>query len=272
MLRPAHRILRRLRALFRGADVDRELSDEIRLHVELEADELVRSRGVSPEEARRLALLAFGGVERYRDEHRDARGIRWIDQRLQDIRYAIRGLKNRPGFTFAVVLTLALGIGANAAMFSIVDRLLFRAPPMMRHPALAHRVVVSTTLRGEENIGTYIPYARFLDITQQTHSFSHTALFTEVPLAVGSAAEAREMQIGVVTPGFFGFFDAQPVVGRYFTDAENAPPQGSPVVVLGYGFWESQFGAAHNVIGQQLQIGATTYTVIGVAPRGFTGL
>ncbi|HEY3934320.1 MAG TPA: ABC transporter permease [Gemmatimonadales bacterium] len=264
--------MRRFRALFRADVVDADLSDEIRLHVDLEADELVRTEGLATAEARRRALAAFGGVGRYREEHRDARGVRWIEQRLQDLRYALRGLRNRPAFTFAVVVTLALGIGANAAMFSIVDRLLFRAPPMMRHPALTHRVVMSTYDRGEEDQATYIPYARFLDLTRDTHSFSRTALFTEVELAVGPASDAREMQVGVVTPGFFSFFKARPVIGRYFTDAENAPPRGSPVAVLSYGFWESHFGAGHNVVGEQLQIGATIFTVIGVAPHDFVGL
>ncbi|MEO8138996.1 MAG: ABC transporter permease [Gemmatimonadota bacterium] len=266
------RFIRRVRALFQAEAIDRELSDEIRLHVELEADELMRTERLTPAEARRRALVAFGGVERYREAHRDVRGVRWVEQRTQDIRYAVRGLRNRPGFTLAVVLTLALGIGANAAMFSIVDRLLFRAPPMMRNPALMHRVVLSTSYRGTVNHDIYLPYARFVDLTRDTHSFSRTALFTEDQLVVGPADNPRQMMVGAVTSGFFGFFDAQPVLGRYFTAAEDAPPQGAPVAVLSYAFWETSYGARADVIGQHLQIHATVYTVIGVAPKGFAGL
>ncbi|HEY4101039.1 MAG TPA: ABC transporter permease [Gemmatimonadales bacterium] len=266
------RIARRLRALFRAEAVDHELNDEIRLHVDLEADELVRTEGLPPDEARRRALASFGGVERYREEHRDARGVRWIEQRGQDIRYAVRGLRNRPGFAIGVIVTLALGIGANAAMFSIVDRLLFRAPPFMHDASRSHRVVLTSTFRGRINQGTSAPYARFVDLTQNTHSFERTALFVENSLAVGVGADAREMQVGVVTSGFFGFFDATPVLGRYFTAAEDAPPRGSPVAVLSYGMWQTQYGGRRDVVGQQVQIGSTLYTIIGVAPKHFAGL
>ncbi|MGH7582706.1 MAG: ABC transporter permease, partial [Gemmatimonadales bacterium] len=266
------RLARRVRALRRGGEIDGELNDEIRLHLEMEAEELVRNEGLTPGEARRRALVAFGGVERYREEHRDVRGVGWINRRTQDIRYALRGLRNRPGFTIAVVLTLALGIGANAAMFSIVDRLLFRAPPMMHDPSHAHRVYFATTWRGTVNENSYTPYARFVDITRDTKSFERTALFTEQKLAVGTGTESREMQVGIVSAGFFGFFDAPPALGRYYTPAEDTAPNGKAVAVLSYGYWETQYGGRRDIIGQAIQIGPTRYTVIGVAAKGFVGL
>ena len=191
---------------------------------------------------------------------------------LEDLRYAVRGLKSRPGFTVAVVLTLALGIGANTAMFSVVDRLLFRPPPMLHDPALVHRVYLARSYRGEEFTGDGVQYARYVDLTRDTHSFSRTATFTTRSLAIGEGTESREMQVGVVSAGFFGFFDAPPALGRYFTAAEDTPPNGTAVVVLGYGFWQTRYGARRDVLGQTLRIGATLYTVIGVAPRGFAGL
>jgi putative ABC transport system permease protein len=208
-----------------------------------------------------------------RDEaRRDVRGTGSFERRAQDIRYAIRGLRNHPGFTVAVVVTLALGIGANAAMFSVVDRLLFRAPPMMHDPARVHRVYLATNWRGEVNRNSYIPYARFTDLTHDTKSFDRTALFTENELAVGTGTDAREMQVGVVTAGFFGFFDAPPALGRYYTTAEDSPPTGAAVAVLSYGYWQTQYGGQRNVIGQTMQVGATLYTIIGVSAKGFVGL
>ncbi len=263
---------RRLRALFHRAAVDGELNDEIRLHLEMEAEELVRTEGVSLDEARRRARIAFGGVERYREAQRDARGIGWLERRGQDIRYAFRGLRNRPGFTIAVVLTLALGIGANAAMFSIVDRLLFRAPPLMHDAGRVHRAFLATTWRGQVNENDYLAYARFIDLTRDTKSFDRTALFSEQELAVGTGSDTREMQVGIVSAGFFGFFDASPTLGRYYTAAEDAAPNGAPVAVLSYGYWATQFGSRRDVVGQVVQIGATRYTVIGVTPKGFFGV
>ena len=194
------------------------------------------------------------------------------DAFLQDLRYAVRGLRARPGFTLAVVLTLALGIGANAAMFSVVDRLLFRPPPLLRDPALVHRVNLARSYRGKEFVGEGVQYQRFVDLTRWTHSFARTAEFTDRKLAIGVGTESREMQVAAVSAGFFGFFDAAPSLGRYFTAAEDTPPNGTPVAVLGYGFWQTRYGGHRDVLGQTLRIGATLYTIIGVAPRGFAGL
>ncbi|HMA42521.1 MAG TPA: ABC transporter permease [Gemmatimonadales bacterium] len=191
---------------------------------------------------------------------------------LEDLRYAVRGLKARPGFTAAVVLTLALGIGANTAMFSVVDRLLFRPPPLLRDPGLVHRVYLARSYRGEEFTGDGVQYARYVDLTNETRSFARTATFTDRSLAIGEGTDSREMQVGAVSAGFFGFFDAPPALGRYFIASEDAPPSGTAVAVLGYGFWQTRYGGRRDALGQTLRIGATLYTVIGVAPRGFAGL
>src|SRR5690348_14394378 len=190
----------------------------------------------------------------------------------QDLRYAVRGLRSKPMFTLAVTLTLALGIGANTAMFSVVDRLLFRPPALLRDPARAHRVYLAETYRGKEYNSGSTQYARYLDLTNFTHSFERTAEVTARHMAIGIGTEAREMQVGAVSAGFFGFFDAPPAVGRYFTSAEDTFPQGAAVAVLGYGYWQTRYGGRPNVLGQTMQIGATLYTIIGVAPRGFVGL
>src|SRR5437773_2256129 len=195
-----------------------------------------------------------------------------IDTLLQDLRYAWRTHAKSPGFTLGVVLTLALGIGANVAMFSVVDRMLFRPPPLLHDPAATHRVYLAETYRGKEQASGSLQYARYVDLTNWTSSFSRTAAFTEEDLAIGVGAEAREMRVGIVSASFFGFFDAPPALGRYFTAAEDAPPNGTAVAVLSYAFWQTRYGGRSEALGSTLQIGPTIYTIIGVAPEGFVGL
>jgi len=195
-----------------------------------------------------------------------------LDALKQDLRYALRGLRAKPGFAAAVVVTLALGIGANAAMFGIVDRLLFRPPPMLKDPDTAHRVYLHRTFRGTERAGSVSQYARYRDMATMTNSFSQEAGHTSRQIAVGVGDAAREMQIGVVTSGFFSFFDAPTVKGRYFSQAEDQPPSGEPVVVLSYAMWQTQYGGSEAILDSTVQIGPTKYSVIGVAPPGFVGL
>jgi len=195
-----------------------------------------------------------------------------LESLAHDIKYAIRGLRTKPAFAIAIVGTLSLGIGANAAMFGIVDRLLFRAPSLMRDPATAHRIYLFQTFRGRERASTGGQYARYADVKRWTRSFSSVAGFTAQDHAVGLGEATREMRIGIVSASFFGFFDAPPALGRYFTEPEDTPPTGAPVVVLSHAMWQSQYGGRRDVLGTRVQIGPTLYTVIGVAPEGFVGL
>lgn len=196
----------------------------------------------------------------------------WWESFVQDLRYAVRGLRAKPGFTIAVVLTLGLGIGANAAMFSIVDRLLFRPPPMLRDPATTHRVYQATTYRDKERSSSGIQYARYQDFSRWTNSFSRFAQFTSRDLAVGGGADAREMRVGAVSASFFGFFNAPSAIGRYFTPAEDSTPNGTPVAVLSHSYWRTELGGRRDAIGSTIRIGPLVYTIIGVAPAGFAGL
>jgi putative ABC transport system permease protein len=196
----------------------------------------------------------------------------WWESFVQDLRYAARGLRAKPGFTIAVVLTLGLGIGANAAMFSIVDRLLFRPPPMLRDAATTHRLYTATTYRGKEFNSSSIAYGRYKDFTRTTSSFSRFAQVTARDIAIGAGADAREMRVGAVSASFFEFFDAPPAIGRYFTTAEDSTPSGTPVVVLSYSYWQTVFGGRRDAIGATIRVGPLVYTVIGVSPAGFAGL
>src|SRR5579872_2426830 len=181
-----------------------------------------------------------------------------LDTFRQDFRYAARGLRAKPGFTAAVVLTLALGIGANAAMFGIVDRMLFRPPPYLVEPATAHRVYTMETYRGKESESGGM-YARYADLARWTTSFSNTAIVAERQLAVGTGDASTEMWVGAVNASFFKFFDAPLAIGRYFTAAEDATPSGSPVVVLSNATWQTQYGSRADALGSKVQIGPVVY-------------
>ncbi|MFN8668875.1 MAG: ABC transporter permease [Gemmatimonadaceae bacterium] len=260
----------RWRALVRRDAMERELDEELRFHVEREAEKL-EAMGVPRPEARRRAHVAFGGIERTKEESRAIRGVALLERLSGDVRLAARSLAARPAFTGVVVLTLALGIGANAAMFGVVDRLLFRAPPYLRDASHVHRVATAERWRGEEERSTYLSYARYLDFAHGTRRFDVVAATNYRSVAVGTGEDARELPIGAVSASFWSLFDAPPALGRYFAAREDTLPAGTPVAVLGYGYWQSRFGGKRDVLGQSIMVGPATYTIIGVAPRGFTG-
>jgi predicted permease len=262
----------RLRALFKRDTLERELDDELRFHLEREVDKYV-AMGMSRDTARRQAQLAFGGVDRAKEASRDARGVVFIETMLQDIRYALRGLRMKPGFAAGVVITLGLGIGANAAMFGILDRLLLRAPSFLIDPARVHRVYLPWILDGQERMDRNFSFARYLDLSGDVKSFDKIAAFqyrNRTP--VGTGEQTREATVATVSAAFFEFFNARPALGRYFSRAEDQVPAGTPVAVLSYPFWQLQYGGRTDVIGTPLKIDQATYTIIGVAAEDFTGM
>ncbi len=196
---------------------------------------------------------------------------RTFERIRQDLRYALRGLRRSPGFAATVIATLGLGIGANAAMFGVVDRLMFRSPPYLRDPGSVHRVYLQTTARGRVLTNTSLPYTRYLDLEASTRSFSQYAAFAQLTWAVGTGDAAREQPIAAVSASFFEFFDARPAFGRFFDASEDVIPRGAAVAVLDHGFWERELGAK-DVIGHSLKIGTIAYVIIGVAPKGFVGV
>src|SRR5687767_1811698 len=152
----------------------------------------------------------------------------------QDVRYAIRGLRRSPGFTATVVLTLGLGIGANTAMFNVVDRLMFRPLQHLRDPDGVHRIYWQTQNRGVTSTATSTQYARYLDLRKWTTSFSTLAAFSERDVAIGEGEASRERRIGAVSATFFEFFDARPALGRFFSADEDVTPRGADVAVLSF--------------------------------------
>jgi predicted permease len=251
--------------------MERELDDELRFHLEHEAQKHVLA-GLSRAEAERRARIAFGTLDHIKDDARDVRGVAMIDALWQDLRYAWRGLRTRPGFTTAVVLTFGLGIGANAAMFGVVDRLLFRPPAHLMSADRVHRVFTSYVWDGEERTDRNYAYTRYTDFMRTTTSFDVMAAYGDRTQAVGVGQNAREMMVQAASASMFELFDARPVLGRFFTASEDRVPTGSQVAVLSYGLWQSTYGGTADVLGKTIQIGPQVYNIIGVAPPAFVGV
>ena len=262
--------LARLFDWFRRDRLDADLAEELRFHArQLERDmSTPETDGRDRSDAARRLL---GNTTRVREDARERWSIPWFDHLQQDVRYALRGLRRSPGFTAAVVLTLGLGIGANAAMFNVIDQLMFRPYPYLRDPDSVHRVYLrmpgSLRLLTRESF----PYARYLDLERWTTSFSEYAAFYATNVAVGSGSRSREQPIAAVTASFFEFFDARPVLGRFLIASDDVTPRGANVAVLSHAFWQSELGG-RDVIGQTVLVDNLLCTIVGVAPEGFTGV
>lgn len=261
----------RVRALFARSAMERELDAELRYHLEHETEKFVRS-GMSRAEAERRARASFGAVDGIKDDARDARGLVWFETAIQDVRYALRGLRTRQSFAFGIIAALGLGVGANAAMFGIVDRLLFRPPAFLRDADLVHRIYQHRRSDLEVRTDRNFAFPVYLDLQRLTRSFDRVAAFQTVSRAVGEGQETREVQVTVASAEYFDLFDARPVLGRFFDASDARVPDGAPVVVLGHAFWQTAFGGRADVIGAQIRVDRVLCTIIGVAPEGFVGV
>jgi len=261
--------------------VEAETDDEIRFHLAMRADAFV-ARGMSREVAEAEALRRFGPLDEVRPrllaaaKHRQEKLTMFerLDALRDDLRYAFRQLRRAPGFSAALALTFALGIGANVTMFEILDRLLFRPPAFMRDADRVGRVYLRRPRPdGTERIDLAISYLRYTELRDHTRAFATTAaVYQDEQRIVGTGAGAEALGVGLVSASFWSLFDARPELGRYFRPDEDRVPNGTAVAVLSHGYWMSRFGGERSVLGRQLRIGGTHYTIIGVAPRGFHGI
>lgn len=263
-------LVARVRDWFRRDKLDAELAEELAFHRERLVSE-ARAAGAEAEDAAHAAQRQLGNVTRIHEEARDRWALPWLDHLQLDVRYALRGLRRTPGFAAAVVITLGLGVGANTAMFNVIDRLMLRPYPHLRAPGEVQRVYLRVP--GAQRLLTReaFPYARYLDLKKWTTSFSQYAAFFPTTVAVGTGAATSERSIAAVSASFFEFFDARPALGRFFVAAEDTTPAGANVAVLSFEFWRSSFGK-RNVLGESIQIDNILCTIIGVAPPGFIGV
>jgi predicted permease len=256
--------------------VDRDIDDELRFHLEMTVKDLMDS-GMTPDDARREAERRFGDVSAVRanlstiDRGRVGHEKRaeWWDGIVQDLRYAFRGIRLQPAFAAVIVVALALGIGANATMFGIVDRLLFRPPAFLVAPERTHHIYFQRVVDGSVFTGNSAQYQRFLDMTASSKAAEVIGAYSTRRMAVGTGEDTRELVLGGMSASMWRMFDAPPALGRYFTADEDRDIGGARVVVLSHGYWQSRYAGSDSILGQTMQIGPSAYTIIGVTPRGF---
>ena len=257
----------RLRSFFRRAEQDRDLDAEMSAHLELAIEEHLE-RGLSPGEARRRALVRFGGPQQARENHREARGLPLLDTLLQDFRFALRMLRRSPGFSLLAILCLTLGLGANAAVFSWMEGLLFRP-----YPAVAHQerlVALTGTARGESD-PTALSWPDFTDLQRSCKLFD--AFFVSkimgTTLSIGERAQVAPGSI--VSANYFTALGIHPILGRAFEPNDDVGRSAHPVTVISYQLWKGRFGGDPQIIGKTQRMNGVVHTIIGVAPEGFYG-
>jgi putative ABC transport system permease protein len=261
------RVLSWLRATAGRSRMDSEMDAELRFHMEAYAEDLVRG-GVAREEALRRARLEFGGVENAKEECREARGVHFAETLLQDLRYGARTMLRSPGFTVTAVLALALGIGANTAIFSVVNAVLLRPLPFDQPDRLVQlwHTPPQKSFPGMA-IFTVSP-ANFLDWRAQNHSFEGMAAYGFGRYTITGSGHPETIRMAAATVGLFSILHAQPLLGRGFVDGEDEPGH-EHEVVLSYGFWHSYFAGNPDIVGKDIQLNGQAYTVIGVMGPAF---
>ncbi len=268
MLRPEEAMLswlrrwgRRLRALSDRGRARGEMDEEMRFHLDMEVEELV-SRGVDPDEAYRQARVRFGGVERFKQEGREARGLRPIEDLLQDLRYALRGLRRAPGYAAAAVVTLALGIGANTAIFSVVDGVLLKPLPY----AEPGRLVFILQQNSPSNQWP-LSVVDYQGVEAQQRSFDNLSGLARGRAILTGGDQPERVRVGRVTADWFNTLGVHPAEGRGFRPGEDRP-DAERVAVISHAFRERHFGLEADVVGKTLVLDGQSHTVVGVLPRG----
>ncbi|HKG80236.1 MAG TPA: ABC transporter permease, partial [Pyrinomonadaceae bacterium] len=256
-------LLARIRALLRRDIVLQDIDEEMRTHIEMET-EANRELGMPPEEARLSAAKSFGNVGSIRDLAYEVRGGGLMETVWQDLRYSGRMLLKHPGFTLIAVLTLTLGIGANTAIFSIVNAVLLRPFP---YQAPEQLVMLAESSSGQR--GGSVSYPNFVDWRDQNKVFdSVSAVRSNESYNFTGAGEPERLQGRIVSAGFFSGLGIKPLPGRDFL-AEEDRPGANPAVIISHGFWTRRFGNDPGIIGKQITLNNQGYTVVGVTPQGF---
>jgi predicted permease len=252
-------LVARLTAIFRSRQLDADLDEELRVHIDLAIAESLK-RGMSPEAAKTEALRAFGGLTQTRERYRVERGFPWLEPLAQDLRFAVRMLVKNPAFTAIAILTLALGIGGNTAIFSIVNGVLLNPLPFSQPDRL---VALHESKPNFEN-GS-ISYPNFIDWRRDNRTFSSMGLSRRWAFSLTGRGDAEQVNANFISAGYFDVLGIHPLYGREFTIAEEQ--QGAaPVALISEGLWRRKFNAASNILGQTVTLDGKTFSIIGVIP------
>ena len=259
----------RARSIRSSSAADARMEEEFLFHVDMETERLV-AEGLPPDEARRRALVSFGGMDRHREEMRDGRGRRWLDDFVADFRYALRTTRRSPGFAIAVALTLGVGIGVNGVIFGYVNTMLFRPVPGRETSRLVGLFTVDNRSGAAHDLG----YDEYRDFRDRSGAFESLAGMTGIPLnlvADGNNGAADMVWGEMVTENFFSVIGMRPALGRFFT-AADAPQGANAFAVLSYLSWRRRFHGDSSVIGRVVRINGAEFTITGVAAPGFRGM
>jgi predicted permease len=257
----------RLRSIFHKNRAELDLSEELEFHLQNQIDEYV-AQGMNPKEARQAALRSLGGIEQAKDECRDARKVSLIENFLQDVHFGLRMLRRSPGFSLLAILCLTLGIGANAAVFSWIEGILFRP-----YPAVAHQerlVAIGGTSRDEPG-GTPLSWPDFQDL-QRSCTLCETLFVSKITGTTLSIGDRAERTTGsIVSANYFDAIGVPPMLGRGFLTDEDQGQSAHPVAVISYQLWQGRFRGDPQIVGKTQHLNGVMHTIVGVAPEGFYG-
>jgi predicted permease len=259
--------MQRLAGVFRRGRLESDLDAELRSHLEM-AVEMNLLKGMTDKEARREALRSFGGVEQTKELYREQRGLPMIETTVQDLRFGLRILRRSPGFSALAILCLTLGIGANAAVFSWVEGILFRPYPAVSHQ---ERLLAVGGTERDEPRGTPLSWPDFADLQRSSTLFEtlFVSKITGTTLSIGDRAERTTGSI--VSANYFDAIGVHPILGRGFERGEDIGRSAHPVTVISYQLWQGRFKGDPQIIGKTQRLNGVVHTIVGVAPEGFYG-
>jgi predicted permease len=255
----------RLLGFFRKRRLERDLDVELHSHLELLTQENIR-RGMTSETARHAARREFGGLQQIKEIYRDQHGLPFFETLVQDVCYALRTLVKSAGFTAVAVLTLALGIGANTAIFSVVKAVLLRPPPF-KDPARLVRVNESVEKGGRSPVA----YPNYVDWRAQNTVFEEMAAFGDCEMIVSGTEKSERVYCEQASDSYFPLLGVSAAIGRTFTPEENSTPMKYAVALIGYGLWERRYASDPAILGKMIRLNGFDFTIIGVLPKGFLG-